>query len=113
MSKDSTRFVEYLKSAIGKANNNMVKFKSILDTDGPDVAADRVYLLIDAAATLHVYGRALDALTNPESKATLDTLKAYALDRTVINAKSWPHSTFDQKIAASWACLVDDLKWRF
>lgn len=110
--KDKTQFVEYLRVEVEKAHNAVKVFKTTLNNDSPEVAARRVYLLTEAAAVIDVYGSALDALTSPDSKATLDSIHEYALGRVLVNAQSWPTNSYDQKVAAAWAHLIDDMKWR-
>lgn len=111
MMKDRAAFVSHLRTTIDKATAAANLFRDIVTADAED-GAHRIYLLLDAAATLNVYGQCLDALTNPDSKATLETIHEYAVGRVLSNAKSWPNGLYEQKIANTWAQLVDDLKWR-
>lgn len=111
MTKDRDAFVRYLRTTIDKAKTAADLFRDIVAADAKD-GAHRIYILLDAAATLNVYGQCLDALTNPDSKATLETIHEYAIGRVLSNAKSWPSGLYEQKIANTWAQLVDDLKWR-
>jgi hypothetical protein len=85
--------------------------------DNPYYAAERAMPFIEAAARLEVFGETVRTLTDEDSKATWDSVYAYAMRQIRQRAghpsrSSSPSSNLlHEETASAWVRLVEMMDW--
>lgn len=101
-----------IRDRLTRAEESMEYFKGEL-VKHPYYAMEWSDYAFEAAAVIHAYGEAIRAIEAPESKVTVASLRAHALDRVMRGAQSPTRSTSPVKgvaielVIAAWADIYD------
>lgn len=113
MDAKTTDFVQMLRNRIGEDRKLLANFKTCMGSDSFALSLERSHGAFEAAARLDVFKKVVDALSGKDSKATLKTVKEYALRRVLSRSQSPRHSTSPtvnlvaQEMLAVWAWVFE------
>jgi len=114
MTKDAktTEFVDWLRKRIKEDDEILNRFKNGLGAESFALSFERSDFAFSAAARLEVYARTVEALCAHGSKATLQSVRDYAL-REVLNKAESPRRSSSptsnimaQASLAAWAGVL-------
>ena len=113
----TAEFVEIIDKQIADCESVIKRYVVNIAAVGPCFALESCDALLETAAEIGVWERRKKALTGPDSKATLTTIKEHAIREVMRHASDMKRSTSTtsrlahKATGAAWADVLDKMLW--